>query len=192
MALNQSQPLPPLNGTGTSANKTTSIPFFPQSRQQRAAAGDGGQDGNSRFYSSYGDGSGAEPTIRGYSGVEAYPGKKKKDNKGGKLKKGRWYDVGGLWWIVELAWVGDDKKRRLVGMRRSGDEVEQEEGVSKWIWRWTVRLGICFAGDESEVELVHSSGIRWIGWILWFKMADNQATVEYWMSLACLLACLLP
>jgi hypothetical protein len=29
--------------------------------------------------------------------------------------------------------VGDDKKRRLVGMRRSGDEVEQEEEVSKWI-----------------------------------------------------------
>jgi PhoD related phosphatase len=96
-AVHQSQPLPPLTGTSTWTNNTTALPFSPQSPPQRAGAGDGAQDGSSRFYRPYGQGSGPAPLVRGYSGVEAYPGKqKKKDTKGGKLKKGKWYDVGGL------------------------------------------------------------------------------------------------
>ena len=58
------------------------------------------------------------------------------------------------------------RRRRRRGLQM---DMNMDSNMDSQIWHF-------LAGDESEVELVHSSGIRRIGWILWFIMADHRAT----------------
>ncbi|KAF7510882.1 hypothetical protein GJ744_005712 [Endocarpon pusillum] len=75
-SINQSQPLPP-------PTRTSTLPLSPQEAPRT-------RDSHSRFYANHDQE--AAPVVRGYDGVEAYPGRKiSKATKGGRLRKGKWY-----------------------------------------------------------------------------------------------------